>query len=806
MAALAGLVSVLAPAAASAADLEQARERHAAGDVEGALAAWLEVAADPASAPVDVATARNNACVVLSDRGELDQALEQCQAALGLRRELADPRLARTLNNLALVHQRRGELDLAARHYREALARNEALGDAGSAVVNLLNLGVVQEQAARYRAALASIDDALARARQAAGEPWTAEQIAVATINRGSVLERLGAHREALELYRELLGASLDRPLRATLLTNTGVMERNLGDPGRALRSFEEAAAIFAGEGDRSGLASAQLNRALVLDLGLARPDQAATAYAAAVEAAREAGNPADTASALVWAGDFWRRRGDLGRAAEAAGEALELAREIPEVRWSALSLLGRLARQTGESELAMERWSEAIAVIETVRSELGERRWKSGFLADKLGVYRAAVELAVERGELERGFAIVQRAKARELAEAVGQLQGAAALPGLHEIAAHLEAGEVVLELLQVESQLLRFELRKGRALSVTRLEGAGSYAVAAREARELVAGGETAERQLAELAGLLEGVDLEGVSTLFVAGDGALREIPLDLLPSDSGTLGERVELRLLPSATTLVGRAQQRPRPALALLAVAEPKPAAGITLPPLAASRREVEQALRALGQPSRVLTGEQATPQALREALRGGVRVLHVAAHTLLEARPEAGASIVLSPGEPGGDGLLGAADLATLEGSSELTVLAACSTARNDEGAGGFASLTGALLGAGSQAVLGTLWDVDDDATAVLMEQLYWELGRGTAPGLALARAKQRLRRDPRWSEPRLWAGFVLVGAGDSPVAKRSTPGWALALVGALGVALTLVVVRAFRPGAPTTR
>jgi len=40
----------------------------------------------------------------------------------------------------------------------------------------------------------------------------------------------------------------------------------------------------------------------------------------------------------------------------------------------------------------------------------------------------------------------------------------------------------------------------------------------------------------------------------------------------------------------------------------------------------------------------------------------------------------------------------------------------------------------------------------------------YAQLGRGQTPAEALRRAKLRLRADPRWNRPALWAGYVLVG------------------------------------------
>jgi len=80
-----------------------------------------------------------------------------------------------------------------------------------------------------------------------------------------------------------------------------------------------------------------------------------------------------------------------------------------------------------------------------------------------------------------------------------------------------------------------------------------------------------------------------------------------------------------------------------------------------------------------------------------------------------------------------------------------------------------------ALLAAGSDSVLVTLWDVGDAATATFMRQFYHYLGRGEIPSAALRLAKNRLRQHPEWSDPGLWAGYVLIG--DSPPIRRPLPG-----------------------------
>ena len=72
--------------------------------------------------------------------------------------------------------------------------------------------------------------------------------------------------------------------------------------------------------------------------------------------------------------------------------------------------------------------------------------------------------------------------------------------------------------------------------------------------------------------------------------------------------------------------------------------------------------------------------------------------------------------------------------------------------------------LTNAFLQAGAKNIVATLWSVDDQATALLMERFYRGVTIGVSPAAALAEAQRGLMRSPATSHPFYWAGFVAVG------------------------------------------
>ncbi|HEX9942976.1 MAG TPA: CHAT domain-containing tetratricopeptide repeat protein [Thermoanaerobaculia bacterium] len=781
-------------------------------------------AATAASDPAVAATAFNNACVILMDLGDYRAALPDCRSALHLLRAEGDPEtLSRALNNLGLVLQVLGEPAEAERRFREALALNRERGDAEAEVINLSNLGALAVAAGRYAASLALHAEAEAQAARHRGEPWAAEQIRIARLNRGVVLEKVGAYREALDLYKGILagGAEMDPGQRAALLVNTGVLYRNLGDPVRAVDAFREAMDGYRRTGDTAGLSNAQLNLGLAMHLNLERPDEAEAAYREALRLAEQSGDRTEEVQDLFYLGRLLLERGRSGEAEAVYRRCLAAAEAsgAAEGRWSAREGLGRTARARGDLRGAMGHFEQALAEIERVRAGIARPR-RAGYFGDKRAVYAAAVETlgALERRESaqgwsERALEVVQRAKARDLLDALGSGRRPATPLGAAALRSWVREG-AVLEYFLGEANLYLWVIRPG-AIRFLDLGPHGPILDAvARVHRDLSRGSAPQGSTVAALSRLLLGrVRLpRGDAPLRIAPDGALHYLPFELLenPAAPGEpLVERAAVSYLPSASTLAGLGGPERGAAVRLLGFGDPRLLRAPSGPPsprdllverfglapLPAAAREIGVAARLLGGRTAEITGDRATERAFRDAVARGARVVHLATHTVIDERPGRGAAILLTAaGED--DGLLSPEEIAGLADRSDLTVLAACRTALGSgEGGQALASLTGSFLAAGSRAVVATLWDVGDAATAAFMEQFYWELGQGLAPAEALRAAKRRLRSDPRWNRPGLWAGYVLIGEAPPVVPRRKS--WVVWI--AAGVTLILIGMTLWR-------
>ena len=116
----------------------------------------------------------------------------------------------------------------------------------------------------------------------------------------------------------------------------------------------------------------------------------------------------------------------------------------------------------------------------------------------------------------------------------------------------------------------------------------------------------------------------------------------------------------------------------------------------------------------------------------------------------------------------GSDGLLTAEELCDLDlRSLKLVVLSACETGlgevADNEGTFG---LHRALSTAGASSTIGSLWQVSDDATTMLMKEFYSQLANGNLPiAQALRQAQIKLlRRKDHFEHPFYWAAFVSSG------------------------------------------
>ena len=235
-----------------------------------------------------------------------------------------------------------------------------------------------------------------------------------------------------------------------------------------------------------------------------------------------------------------------------------------------------------------------------------------------------------------------------------------------------------------------------------------------------------------------------------LVIVPHGLLHRIPFHALFDGERYLLERFEITYAPSARVYSHCQQQNPRRVSdnKALVMSVPDP----LIPAVTREARAVARHLPG----AEILNEGQATTDALRSA-SSDCDILHLACHGLFRSDNPMFSSLKLH------DGWLTAADIMCLDLSGALVTLSACESGRNKVFAGDeLIGLTRAFLGVGASTLVVSLWVVQDETTASLMEKYYEGLRDGAGPAEALRAAQLAIKAER--PHPYYWAPFVLVG------------------------------------------
>ena len=111
-----------------------------------------------------------------------------------------------------------------------------------------------------------------------------------------------------------------------------------------------------------------------------------------------------------------------------------------------------------------------------------------------------------------------------------------------------------------------------------------------------------------------------------------------------------------------------------------------------------------------------------------------------------------------------GIGFLTAQEIAAMDlRGTRLVVLSACESGLGDVPVGqGVLGLRYAVMVAGAQALIMTMWPVQDKTTQLLMTEFYRNWSNDIHPALALQKAQKRIRGE--YPSVRHWGGFIYLG------------------------------------------
>ncbi|AFY82206.1 CHAT domain-containing protein [Oscillatoria acuminata] len=651
------------------------------------------------------------------------------------------------LQNLGNALQVVGDLPEAQRVLAQSLAIARNLRSPWEISTTLLRLG----NTAR---ALQDWDQALTYYREAA---------ATATAPMTQLDAQLNQLSLAVEIQQWETARSLLNPITEQLATlpssRSGVYAR-VNFAFSALEMLESLSAT--GEGDST------LNT-----------PQIAQILATAVQEANALQDPRSQSYAIGELGHLYKRTGQFSDAQKLTQQALAIALSINAkeiaARWQ--WQLGRILKETGETQSAIAAYSEAVdslsllrrdlvAIgpevqfsfqerVEPIYRELVSLLLNSNPTQDQLKQARETLE-ALQLAELEDFFRQacldvqpVQIDQVDAKAAAIypiilpDRLEVILSIPGqpLRHYATGLPQGEVERTLERLLAALNPFFSDQERLQLSEQV-----YDWLIRPAEASLADGE--------------------IQTLVFVLDGLLRNLPMAALYDGGRYLVETYNIALTPGLQLLAPQAIGQNQ--LRALTVGLTEARQGFSaLPGVSRELDEIRSHL-----PVQVILNQEFTADALKEEIqKSSFPVVHLATHGQFSSNPENTFILtydqkvnvtelqeILQSRETGRWGA-NQSEIPPIE----LLVFSACQTATGDKRAA--LGLAGMAVRSGARSTLATLWSVKDDSTSQLMADFYREFSLGQiSKAEALRRAQVALLQQPEYQHPFYWAPFILVG------------------------------------------
>jgi CHAT domain-containing protein/tetratricopeptide (TPR) repeat protein len=775
----------------------------------------------------EVASSLNNLAGLYKSRGEYGRAEPLYQRALAISEKALGPdhpEVAASLNNLALLYGSRGESGRAEPLYQRALAIAEkALGpDHPKVASSLNNLAELYRAKGEYGRAEPLYQRALAINEKALGpdHPTVAgslNNLAGLYDSRGESGRAEPLYQRALAIYEKAPGP--DHPTVATSLNNLALLYNSRGEYGRAEPLYQRAIAIrekalgpdhpdVAGslinlsslywatnrlpEALRSGARGLDVEEKALARVLAAGSEAQKRAYLATftgqtyvpITLALQTREPQAARLALT---TILRRKGRVLDATASGLSTLrarlgrdeqELLDQLDAARAQYVTLV---LRGPGATPLDAYRMS-----LGTLDEQIREREGAISARSDAFRVEQQPTTLAAVQSAMPDNAALVEwvvyepfNVKARSNREKWGLAHYAACVLPRHGDPVWVDLGDE--KSINTAVQALRAALRRPANAEVTGL------------ARAL-------EAQIMAPVRALLGT----TRRIFLSPDGALNLVPFAALVGDNNRpLLERYSFTYLTSGRDLLRLAvQTQTRGAPLVLANPEfdaPGDRRGTgRFSPLLHADDEAAMVAR-LFPGSTVLLHRDATKQRLRAA--HGPRLLHIGTHGYFEpiacmtdpqnagdtqadalSNPMLRSGVALAGANAcasGHDeGLLTAFEASGLDlYGTKLVVLSACQTGVGGATAGdGVYGLRRALVLAGAETQVMSLWPVDGAATADLMKAYYEALAKGGGRSEAMRGVQLAMLHDPRWAHPYYWAGFIVSGDDRSLDDKAVAP------------------------------
>jgi CHAT domain-containing protein len=491
------------------------------------------------------------------------------------------------------------------------------------------------------------------------------------------------------------------------------------------------------------------------------------------VEPANSLGDQRIQAYILAAKGKLSEMQKQYQKAENLTLQALSLAPpfQSPDIAYQLLWQLGRIEKAQGNTEGAIAQYTQAVNVLSSLRGDLVtvNPEVQFSFRESAEPVYRELVGLLLQeespsQAKLKLARQTVESLQLAELDNFFRDACADAKPTSIEEIdpTAAVIYPIILSDRLEVILSIPGKPLRR-----YTTVKSQAELETAFRRAKNVIrpAAFPRDRRQPVEQVydWLIRPAEADltasGIKTLVFVLDGYLRNLPMAVLHDGEKFLVEKYSIALAPGLQLLAPKPLSKVK--LKVLTAALSEARQGFSALP--GVKEEVEQI--AAEMPASSLLNEDFVSGRLHDRIKAvSYPIVHLATHGQFSSN--AADTFIVTWDQKVNvkefDQLL-RSRIGEKQQAIELLVLSACETASGDNRAA--LGLAGAAIRSGARSTAATLWQVNDESTAIFMAEFYKQLASSkTSKAEALRNAQLTLLKNRDYQNPYFWAPFVLVG------------------------------------------
>jgi CHAT domain-containing protein len=722
--------------------------------------------------------------------GAFSQAASDWQAAVELFRKQSNTNAEILASvSLASAYQSLGELQLSTQILESALTNAQATGNALRIALVKSKLGVVLAMSQEPQRAESLLQEALLTAKAENDAALSASILN----NLGNLFAQQHKSKEALQFYQDsvtLARQVSNTQVAAESLCNAAATAAEAAENERAdelnAQALAEIEKLEAPHAKaflllNSGRTDAQIkntNETVAHRLLLRAHDS----FQRALDVAQQIADQPMQTYALGYMAQLYERDGQSDTALALTRRASFVAQQaqIPQALYRWEWQTGRLLKNQGQIQPAIAAYRRAVQTLQPIRNDVsagpGNALVRQSFreaegplfyeLADLLLMQAKSTAHAKEKQDLlVEARDVVESLKSVELQDYLcdecvdvqrDKTRGVEAVDKTSAVLYLIPLSNRIEVLVGLNSGLNEFTL-EGNADNLTslvrefrrNLETRTTYAYL-EQAQKLY------DWLFRPIRGLLE---TNGISTLVLVSDGALRTVPFAALHDGKHFLIQDFAIAVVPGLSLVEPKPLVREDAHLLLNGLS--KGVQGFA--PLDNVTNELHNIDQSYS--SETLLNEHFTLAEVERKLRDEqFSIVHIASHGQFDR--DVHKTFVLTY-----DRKLTLNDLEVLIRPSqyrgrpvELLVLSACQTASGDDRAA--LGLAGVAIKAGVRSALASLWFVNDQSTSALITEFYNQLrsSHDISKAQALRAAQLKLLADRRYRHPCYWSPYLLIG------------------------------------------